>query len=311
MRFLEAFLEMMIAERGAAANTVEAYRRDLSDYNQFLSHRGIHVLASSSSDIRDYLQRLSSEGLSAASAARRLSALKQLHGFLFSEALREDDPTLVIDAPKPRRALPKTLSEDEVDRLLEEARMMAQSTGGKEGVRLHCLLEMLYATGLRVSELVTLPASVGLRDEPFILVMGKGEKERLTPLSDPAREALNAYHGVRADFLPWDRVKETWSESPYLFPSRGKEGHLTRQRFGQSLKDLALKSGLDPKAVSPHVLRHAFASHLLANGADLRIVQQLLGHSDITTTQIYTHVLDARLKQLVEQKHPMALSHTR
>lgn len=302
MRFLEAFLEMMIAERGAAANTIEAYRRDLSDYHQFLGVNQAAPQDVTPQQIRNYLASLSTDGLSTASAARRLSSIRQFHRFLFSEAIRSDDPTLIIDAPKPRRALPKNLSEEEVDRLLDTAR----ATPGKEGVRLLCLLEMLYATGLRVSELVTLPASVGLRDEPYILVMGKGGKERLTPLSEPARAALHAYHGVRPSFLAFDKARNLPIESPYLFPSRGKEGHLTRQRFGQSLKDLALEAGLDPKAVSPHVLRHAFASHLLANGADLRVVQQLLGHADITTTQIYTHVLDQRLKQLVEEKHPMA-----
>ncbi len=302
MRFLDAFLEMIIAERGAAKNTVEAYRRDLTRYSAHLAQSGRDALTAQSDDIRSFLAGLADQGLAARSAARQLSAIKQFHRFLYADGIRADDPTVTVDAPRARAALPKYLSETEVEALLAAA----HETPGKEGVRLTCLLELLYATGMRVSELVTLPATVGLRDAPVLILRGKGDKERLVPIGLPAREALADYHDCRANFLAWDPGRKVVIESPYLFPSRGKEGHLTRQRFGQALKDLAIAAGLDPKRVSPHVLRHAFASHLLANGADLRTVQQLLGHADISTTQIYTHVLDARLKALVADAHPLA-----
>ncbi|WP_425407367.1 site-specific tyrosine recombinase XerD [Hwanghaeella sp.] len=295
-RFVEPFLEMLMVERGAAANTIEAYRRDLIDYCGFLKSRSVAPDTADSDHIRQYLAGLARQGVKASTAARRLSSLRQFHKFLFAEAIRQDDPTVVIDAPRRGRPLPKIMSEEDVDRLLAAA----GADVGPEGTRLQCLLELLYATGMRVSELVTLPVTAVLRDEPFLLIRGKGDKERIVPISLPARLAVNAYLEDRSEHLPDGR------ESPFLFPSRGKEGHLTRQRFGQILKELALEAGLDPAKVSPHVLRHAFASHLLANGADLRVVQQLLGHADISTTQIYTHVQEERLKALVEANHPLA-----
>ncbi|MBP5859073.1 site-specific tyrosine recombinase XerD [Marivibrio halodurans] len=310
-RYLDPFLEMLAAERGAAVNTIAAYRRDLSDYDRFLNGRGERAETASAASISAYLTHLAAEGASSATAARRLSALRQFHHFLLAEGLRNDDPTLTIDAPRRGRTLPKILSEAEVERLIETARAGTTAGGhaGAEALRLHCLLELLYATGLRVSELVDLPRGALRREEPFLIVRGKGGKERLVPLSEPARAALSAYADARARFLPGGAKGGGTTgakESPYLFPSRSKEGHLTRQRFGTMLKALALEAGLDPKRVSPHVLRHAFASHLLANGADLRAVQKLLGHADISTTQIYTHVLDERLKRLVTEKHPLA-----
>jgi integrase/recombinase XerD len=272
----ENFLEMLSAERGAAANTLESYRRDLDGYLQHLARRGRDARDAMPEDIRSWLGAMSKAGMAASTAARRLSAVRQFHKFLFTEGRRADDPTATIDSPRQGRALPKILSEDEVSLMLEVSR----SDGSPAGLRMTALLEMLYATGMRVSELVKLPLSAVARDQDFITVVGKGSKERLVPLTRRAREAL--------------------------FPSNGKEGHLTRQRFGQMLKDLAVLSGISPSKVSPHVLRHAFASHLLAHGADLRAVQQLLGHSDISTTQIYTHVLNERLARLVSEKHPLA-----
>ena len=292
---------MMIVERGASKNTIDAYRRDLSDYFGFLLENGAAAETASADQIRAYLSALAKAGVKGSTAARRLSAMRQFHRFLFAEGMRPDDPTTVIDAPKTASALPKILSEEEVDALLQTAR--AESS--PDGVRLVCLLELLYATGMRVSELVTLPLAAVLRDEPFLLITGKGSKERLVPTGPAARAAVHDYLSIRPVF---DRPEDP---SSFLFPSRGKEGHLTRQRFGQMLKDLALKAGLDPAKVSPHVLRHAFASHLLAHGADLRIVQQLLGHADISTTQIYTHVQEERLKALVNQHHPLAKRHAR
>ncbi len=299
MRWIEPFLEMMVAERGASENTRAAYARDLRDYSQFLDNRNSSADKAVADDIRAYLSDLAARQTKPATAARRLSAIRQFHRFLYDEGLRGDDPSLTVDAPKQGRPLPKVLSVEDVDRLLDAARAVP----GPEGVRTLCLLEVLYASGLRVSELVTLPAAEAARDTDFLIVNGKGNKERLVPLSPPAIDALAAYRALRASFAPTPEVAE---QSPYLFVSRGKEGHLTRQRFGQILKELALSAGLDPQGVSPHVLRHAFASHLLANGADLRAVQVLLGHADISTTQIYTHILDERLKNLVSEKHPLA-----
>ena len=292
----EIFLEMLSAERGAAANTLDSYRRDLDGYLGYLAARGRTARDAGAADIRGWLEAMSKAGMAASTAARRLSAIRQFHRFLFSEGRRADDPTATIDSPHQGRGLPKVLSEDEVSLMLEVAR-------GDEtpaGLRMSALLEMLYATGMRVSELVQLPLSSVARDQDFIVVRGKGAKERLVPLTRKAREAIAAYKAVRPRFIP------KGAESKRLFPSSGKEGHLTRQRFGQMLKELAAQSGISPGKVSPHVLRHAFASHLLAHGADLRAVQQLLGHADISTTQIYTHVLDERLTRLVGEKHPLA-----
>lgn len=298
---------MLAAERGAAMNTLEAYRRDLDDFRSFLAGCQATTGAAGAQDIRAYLARLNAQGMAPRTAARRLSALRQFYRFLLGEGWRADDPTAEVDSPRLGRALPKILSESDVDLLLDQAR----SRPGPEGLRLIALLEVLYATGLRVSELVALPKSAAFRDPRFLIVQGKGGKERMVPLSAPAREALTDYCRQRHHFLPRSAKpgKGTAArprESPWLFASRGRSGHLTRHRVGQLLKELTLAAGLDPAKVSPHVLRHAFASHLLSHGADLRSLQQMLGHADISTTQIYTHVLDERLKSLVRDHHPLS-----
>ena len=294
---------MMAAERGASQNTLVAYERDIQRYQEYLNSIETDATIVSTAQIRDYLSSRVNQGVAPSTAARRLSALRQFHRFLVSDALREDDPTRVLDSPRQRRPLPKVLSVNEVDRLLETA----HATPGTDGLRMAFMLELLYATGLRVSELVSLPFAACSREQAFLIVRGKGDKERLVPLNTPAIEAFTAYKKIRSVFMkPVGAGFETSAENPYLFPSRGADGYLTRQRFGQMLKQLALQAGLEPSKVSPHVLRHAFASHLLANGADLRSVQKLLGHADISTTQIYTHVLDERLMSLVSQAHPLA-----
>ena len=292
----ENFLEMLSAERGAAVNTLDSYRRDLNDYLGHLSAVGRTGRDAGARDVRSWLEAMSNAGMAASTAARRLSAIRQFHKFLYTEGRRADDPTATIDSPRQGRALPKILSEDEVGGLLDEASKVETP----KGLRMVALLEMLYATGMRVSELVQLPLSAVARDQDFIVVRGKGGKERLVPLTGKARRAIAAYKAVRNKFIP------KGAESKRLFLSSGRDGHLTRQRFGQMLKDLARNSEISPDRVSPHVLRHAFASHLLAHGADLRAVQQLLGHADISTTQIYTHVLNDRLVRLVGEKHPLA-----
>jgi len=297
-RHVEMFLEMLVAERGAAANTIESYRRDLGDFAGFAKAQGEDPSQADVSLIRQYLKHLDGYGLAPRTQARRLSALRQFFRFLYGERLRADDPTTVIDSPKIGRALPKYLSEDEVDRLL----LNAAEHPGADGKRLVALMEILYATGLRVSELVGLPLRALSRDGLMLMVRGKGDKERIVPLSEPASDAIQAYLSVRDRF----EAKGSKKGSPYMFPSRAKQGFLTRARFAQLLKELAVESGLDPRRVSPHVLRHSFASHLLAHGADLRALQQMLGHADISTTQIYTHVLDERLKQLVNSAHPLS-----
>ena len=284
---LELFLEMLAAERGAAKNTIEAYQRDLTDASGFLK---APLAQASAEDLRRYFARLARAGMAPSTAARRRSALRQFFRFLYSEGMRGDDPTAELDAPRRARRLPKLVAEDEMGRLLEAAR----AVDGPEGLRLLAMLELLYGGGLRISELVSLPFPPTADSGDFLVVRGKGGKERLVPLSPPAIEALQAWIAVRA------------KGSRFLFPSRGKEGHLTRRRVGQQLKQLAVDAGVDPKRLSPHVLRHAFATHLLANGADLRAVQRMLGHADIATTQIYTHVLDERLQTLVRDKHPLA-----
>ncbi len=292
---LEPFLEMLLVERGASANTILAYRRDLTDYCDFLARRRKKAETATVQNIRDYLATLTGAGLTPRTSARRLSAIRQFHRFLFAETIRGDDPAAAIEAPRQGRTLPKFLSEDEVDRLLAAARRRE----GAEGLRLIAMVEVIYATGLRVSELVGLPAAAVARDPRFLIVRGKGDKERMVPLSDPARAALADYREVREQF-------SKGASSPFLFPSRAGSGHLTRHRFAQLLKELAAEAGIEPAKVSPHVLRHAFATHLLNRGADLRSVQQMLGHADISTTQIYTHVLDERLRSLVEDHHPLA-----
>lgn len=296
MRALDPFLEMLAAERGAAANTLAAYRRDLLDLNAFLAARGADAHGATGEDLAAYLSDLAGRGMAATTQARRLSALRQFFGFLHGEGLRADDPTGGLDAPRRARPLPKVLSVAEVDRLIETAHRKREP----DGLRLACLIELLYATGLRVGELIALPLAASARGGPALTVRGKGGRERLVPLSDPAGAAIAAYLAVRRAFL------KGRADAAYLFPSDSRAGHLTRQRVGQLLKALALEAGLDPAAVSPHVLRHAFASHLVANGADLRAVQTMLGHADIATTQVYTHVLNERLRALVNAAHPLA-----
>jgi integrase/recombinase XerD len=299
---LENFLEMLAAERGAADNTLDGYRRDLEDFSGFLGKT--RIADAQSSDVSAYLSDLNKRGFAETSQARRLSALKQFFKFLYSEGLRQDDPTRTLSAPKKRGSLPKVLSMDDVDRLIETARAETQKPQPSAAARLrvhrmYTLIEVLYATGLRVSELVALPVRAALRDARLIEIKGKGGKERLVPLSHAAQAAMKDYVALRS-------AEGSYEKSPWLFPSHGDSGHLTRQHFARELKELAHKAGLDAAKVSPHVLRHAFASHLLQNGADLRVVQQLLGHADISTTQIYTHVLDERLRELVESAHPLA-----
>jgi integrase/recombinase XerD len=303
---LDAFLAMLAAERGAAGNTLQAYRRDLDEFLAFLGTRERSLQDVRPADIGAYLRSGSEAGLAPASRARRLSAIRQLFKFLAGEGVIAEDPALGLAGPTAKRTLPKTLSVVEVDRLIEAARARTETAKGRDHVRalrLHALIETLYATGLRVSELVTLPRSVLTGDGRVLTVKGKGGRERLVPLNQAARGALERYLNVGREeedgVAPMVRTK-------WLFASRGAEGHLTRQRLAQELKELAAEAGLDPARVSPHVLRHAFASHLLDRGADLRSVQQLLGHADISTTQIYTHVLEERLKKLVFEHHPLA-----
>ena len=302
-RLIELFLDMLAAERGVAANTLAAYRRDLSDFAAALAGRGGSLTTASNEQVRAYLQTLSRRGLVAASVARRLSAIRQLFRFLSAEGIRADNPTRALEAPKRGRPLPKVLSMGDVDRLLTIARAAAESTKkpARERLRAHrllCLIELIYATGLRVSELLSLPRSAAARRVDVLLVRGKGDKERVVPLNEAAKRAM-------ADYLALRQALQQTAGTPWLFPSFGASGHLTRQHFARELKGLAAAAGLPAEHISPHVLRHAFASHLLQNGADLRAVQLLLGHADISTTQIYTHVLDERLKSLVRDLHPL------
>jgi integrase/recombinase XerD len=297
------FLDMLASERGAGRNTLSAYARDLADFSGFLAKAGETIAKADNDRVRSYLGSLTQRGLQSSSVARKLSAIRQLYCFLYAEALRKDDPSAAIEGPKRGHSLPHILSIAEVDRLLNCARAgskeASQSPAQRlRAVRLHCLLEVLYATGLRVSELVALPASAARRDERMLIVRGKGGKERLVPLNETAKRAMVDYLALRKDTGA--------GESKWLFPSFGASGHLSRQHFARDLKPLAAAAGLKADRVSPHVLRHAFASHLLQNGADLRVVQTLLGHADISTTQIYTHVLQERLKSLVRDLHPLA-----
>lgn len=296
----DAFLDAMQAERGAAQNTLKAYARDLEDFRAWLGRQNAGSLASVDREgIERYLVDLSAEGLSATTRARRLSAIRQFYRFVFSESFRADDPSAGLSGPRRAKTLPATLSLAEVDALLARAR--AEAGAKPSALRMHALLQLLYATGLRVSELVSLPVAAVRGNPVMILVRGKGERERMVPLSDPARAVLSEWLTFR------DQEEERLTAaSRFLFPSRGKLGHLTRNAFFLSLKELAVRSGLDPSGISPHTIRHAFATHLLQNGADLRVIQMLLGHSDISTTEIYTHVLDERLKALVLEKHPLA-----
>jgi len=301
-RLTALYLDMLAAERGAGKNTLAAYGRDLADFTEHLAGAGRSIATASTEDLRAYLGDLARRGMTPATVARRLSAIRQLYRFLYAEGQRKDDPAAVLEGPKRVRALPKTLTLSEVDRLLRVATICdpaAPLAMRLRAARLACLVEMLYATGLRVSELVALPASAARHDARVIVVRGKGNKERMVPLNDAAKRATAAYLALLAQ-------SKHEAKSKWLFPSFGESGHLTRQHLARELKVLAAAAGLRASQVSPHVLRHAFASHLLHNGADLRVVQTLLGHADISTTQIYTHVLEERLKSLVRDLHPLA-----
>jgi len=302
-RLIELFLDMQAAERGAGENTLAAYRNDLADLAAHLRSRKRSIANAGTEDLREFLKSLSERGLKPASVARRLSALRQLFRFLYAEGKRADDPAAVLEGPKRGRSLPKVLTIADVDRLLAQARASAEDTEQTAAARLRaarllCLLEVVYATGLRVSELVALPASAARRDQRMLVVRGKSGKERLVPLNQAAKRAMADYLALRAE----GEAKP----SKWLFPSFGEQGHITRQHFARELKALGARCGIRGEKLSPHVLRHAFASHLLHNGADLRVVQTLLGHADISTTQIYTHVLEERLKTLVRDLHPLA-----
>ena len=303
---IELYLDMLAAERGAAANTLAAYRRDLANFSTDLTKAGVSIAAADSDALRAHLGRLAKRGLAASSVARRLSAIRQLYRFLYSEGYRGDDPAAVIEGPKRGRALPKVLSVKQVDDLLAQARTAMNADTMAERLRparLTCLLEVLYATGLRVSELVALPQTAARPEQKMLLIRGKGGRERMVPLNDSAKRAMADYLALRTEAQK--RAPKS-DQTKWLFPSFGESGHVSRQHFARELKSLAAAAGLKPAQVSPHVLRHAFASHLLHNGADLRVVQTLLGHADISTTQIYTHVLEERLKSLVRDLHPLA-----
>ncbi len=309
VRLTGLFLDMLAAEQGAGQNTLDAYRRDLTDLSEFLGRAGKAFAAVETEALRDYLADLDTRGFKSSSVARRLSAMRHLFRFLLSERIRSDDPAAILSGPKRGRGLPKVLSIADVDRLLVHAKAQTEAPEASasqrlRALRLYCLLEVLYATGLRVSELVTLPLSASRRDARMIVVRGKGNKERLVPLNEASRQAMASYLAAIEAQKPVARKNA--AASKWLFPSFGESGHLTRQHFARDLKELAAAVGLAPRLVSPHVLRHAFASHLLHNGADLRIVQTLLGHTDISTTQIYTHVVEERLKSLVRDLHPLA-----
>jgi integrase/recombinase XerD len=311
---VEMFLDMQAAERGAGENTLSAYRNDLADLVAHLRAEGGSVADATTESLRGFLSSLAERGFKASSLARRLSAVRQLYRFLYAEGKRSDDPAAVLEGPKRARSLPKILSIAEVDGLLVQARRDAENDKQPPAARLRaarllCLLELVYATGLRVSELVALPASAARRDQRMLVVRGKGAKERLVPLNQAAKRAMAEYLKLRADAGRQEPSKQESSkqeQSKWLFPSFGEQGHLTRQHFARELKTLGQACGIAPERLSPHVLRHAFASHLLHNGADLRVVQTLLGHADISTTQIYTHVLEERLKALVRDLHPLA-----
>jgi integrase/recombinase XerD len=299
-RLVEQFIEMMVAERGAAANTADAYRRDLFDFIGFL--KGATLITAMREPIEKFLASLAKEGKSPQTMARKLSALRQLFQFLYNEGERKDNPTATLQTPKLGKRLPKTLTVEDIALLLKTA----ADDDSPKGIRLQAMLELMYGAGLRVSELVTLKLSalqvkLGTKqvDVEFLLIRGKGNKERLIPVNARARLALSKYLEIREQFAP-DK------NSPWLFPYARAKGYLTRQQFGVMLKELAVKTTIDPAKLSPHCLRHSFASHLLEGGADLRVIQELLGHSDIATTQVYTHVAGARLKKLVQEKHPLS-----
>jgi integrase/recombinase XerD len=288
---------MMAAERAAAANTLKAYAKDLADADAFLRRDGTDLAAASAEAIEAYFADMGARGLAPATAARRRAAVRQFYRFVLGERWRDDDPSRRVDAPKQGRPLPKVLSRAEVDALIGAA----AAKDGPGALRLACLIELIYASGLRVSEATSLTLAALARDPAYLIVRGKGGKERLAPLNGAARAAIKAYLAVRGTFLPRGA-----KANPWLFASRGKAARLTPRRFAQLLDEAARDAGVDPAKVSPHVLRHAFATHLLEGGADLRVVQTLLGHADIATTQIYTHVAESRLREVVETKHPLA-----
>ncbi len=299
--WIGAFLEMMAAERASARNTLTAYARDLEDCQAFLAPRGRDLSDAAPEDLEAYFQALGARGLAPATAARRRAAVRQFYRFVLGEGWRGDDPSRRIDAPRAGRPLPKVLSRAEIEALIQAA----GAKDGAAGLRLACMVELLYASGLRVSELLALPLAALARDPAYVIVRGKGGKERLAPLNPAARTAVKAYLPARAGFLPKSTANKPGKDNPWLFPSRGAGGRLTVRRLAQLLDEAALAAGIDPQRVSPHVLRHAFATHLLEGGADLRAIQTLLGHADIATTQIYTHIAQDRLREVVETKHPL------
>jgi len=301
--WISAFLEAQAAELGAATNTLLAYGRDLKDFDAYLAAKALDFNLAARNDVEAYLVWCDAQGLAKSTLARRLSAIKQLYRFAFEEGLRSDNPAIQITGPGKSKRLPKVLSEQEVDRLLEAARSSGRNQ--QEKLRNICLMELLYATGMRVSELVSLPVSATRGDPRLLLIMGKGGKERLVPLSAPSRAALSSWLGMRDEIDAASQAQKI-PASRFLFPSRGASGHLTRHRFYLMIKEFAVAGGVDPSKVTPHTLRHAFATHLLAHGADLRAIQTMLGHADVATTEIYTHVLEARLSELVLENHPLA-----
>ena len=303
--WISSFLEAQAAELGAARNTLSAYSRDLRDFSEWLAGNSLSLTQAQQTDVEAYLVWCDAQGLAKSTRARRLSAIRQLYRFAFEERLREDNPAIRIKGPGRDQRLPKILSEAEVDGLLDAARHSARNA--RDRSRNTCLMELLYATGMRVSELVSLPVAAARGDPQLLLIRGKGGKERLVPLSRPARDALHGWLELRDTAEDAARAGDA-GPSTFLFPSTGKSGHLTRHRFYTLIKELAVFSGISPAKVTPHTLRHAFATHLLANGADLRAIQTLLGHADVATTEIYTHVLDERLKSLVLDHHPLARS---
>jgi integrase/recombinase XerD len=304
VRWISAFLEAQAAERGAARNTLLAYWRDLKDFCFWLDRRGVPLTDAAQADVEAYLVACEAEGLSKPTRARRLSAIRQLFRFAHEEGWRETDPAIRIGGPGRDRKLPQTLTLVQVEALIAAAGAAGRTSG--ERLRNACLLELLYATGMRVSELVTLPVAAARGDPAMILVRGKGGKERMVPLSPPAKAALAGWLRLRDAEEEAARLARRVQPSKFLFPARSEAGHLTRQGFHGLLKDLAVSAGVSPALVTPHRLRHAFATHLLAGGADLRVIQTLLGHADIATTEIYTHVLDEHLRDLVLTHHPLA-----